>query len=47
MNELETSESAKPEEKPDDWWYKVYVAVMVNAIVMIFLLWLFSRYFAA
>ncbi|MBX3268469.1 MAG: hypothetical protein KF831_17355 [Acidobacteria bacterium] len=47
MAEKENTEVPRPEEMPDEWWYKVYVAVMVTTVAVIFLLWLFSRYFAA
>lgn len=33
-------------ELPDSWWYKVYAAVIVTTIVVITLLYAFSRYFA-
>jgi hypothetical protein len=33
-------------ELPDEWWYKVYVAVIVTTIVVISLLWTFSNYFS-
>lgn len=35
------------EELPDDWWHKVYVAVIVTTVVVISLLWAFSRYFSS
>lgn len=47
MAEKDKSDAPRPEEMPDEWWYKVYVAVMVTTVAVIFLLWLFSRYFAA
>ena len=34
------------EELPDDWWHKVYVGVVVTTVVVISLLWAFSRYFS-
>lgn len=47
MNEREKTEPAKREELPDEWWRKIYVAVIVTTVIVISLLWLFSRYFAA
>ncbi|MGI9107847.1 MAG: hypothetical protein ACR2G4_16550 [Pyrinomonadaceae bacterium] len=35
------------EERDDAWWYRVYVAVIVVAILMITGLWIFSRVFSA
>ena len=32
-------------EMPDAFWKKVYFAVVINTIVVITLLWAFSRYF--
>ncbi|MEZ5345267.1 MAG: hypothetical protein R2681_06910 [Pyrinomonadaceae bacterium] len=34
------------EELQESWWYKVYAAVILNTIVVIFLLWAFSNYFS-
>jgi len=34
-------------ELPDEWWYKVYVAVIITTVVVISLLWAFSRYFSS
>ena len=34
------------EEYPDEWWYRVYAAVMIFTVVVIALLWGFSRYFS-
>jgi putative effector of murein hydrolase LrgA (UPF0299 family) len=33
------------EELPDEWWYRVYVAVIVATIVVISALGAFSQYF--
>jgi hypothetical protein len=33
-------------EKPDSFWYKVYAAVVVVTIIVIALLWQFSRAFS-
>ncbi|MDM7920878.1 MAG: hypothetical protein QUS14_01150 [Pyrinomonadaceae bacterium] len=34
------------EELPDSWWYKVYAGVVLNTVIVIALLWAFSRYFS-
>ena len=34
------------DELPDEWWYRVYAGVIVTTIVVITLLWAFSRYFS-
>ena len=34
------------EEKPDSFWHRVYLAVVVTTILVIAALWAFSRYFA-
>ena len=43
----ETMEHEKPAvEKPDAFWYRVYIAVVVNTVIVITLLWGFSHYFS-
>jgi hypothetical protein len=34
-------------EKPSVFWKRVYVAVILNTIVVVTLLWAFSRYFSS
>ncbi len=34
------------EDKPDSWWYRVYAGVILTLVVVIALLWGFSRYFS-
>lgn len=34
------------EELPDNWWYRVYLAVIITTIFVIAALWAFSRYFS-
>lgn len=46
MNIEEKNEIPKVEELPDDWWYRVYAAVIVTTILVITALWGFSRYFS-
>ena len=42
-----TSETKKGgEEYPDSWWHQVYVGVVAATILVIALLWAFSRYFS-
>jgi hypothetical protein len=33
-------------EKPDYFWRRVYVAVIATTVVVVTLLWAFSRYFS-
>ncbi len=34
------------QELPDDWWYRVYAAVIVTTIIVITILGIFTRYFS-
>jgi len=34
------------EEKPNAWWNRVYLAVVITTVLVITALWLFSRYFS-
>ena len=43
----ETTKADPSEELPDEWWHKVYVAVMATTVAVIALLWAFSRYFSS
>jgi hypothetical protein len=44
MNEPENNIVEKTE-LPDSWWRKVYAAVALTTILVIFALWMFSQYF--
>jgi hypothetical protein len=33
-------------DRPDSWWYPVYGGVILTLIIVITLLWAFSRYFS-
>jgi hypothetical protein len=33
-------------EYPDRWWYRVYAAVIAKTVLVIAVLWGFSRYFS-
>jgi hypothetical protein len=46
MQETKDPEVKTNVELPDSWWYKVYAAVILTTIVVITLLWAFSRYFS-
>jgi hypothetical protein len=35
-----------PEEKTDAFWRRVYIAVIVNTVIVVTLLWAFSRFFS-
>ncbi|HLA95201.1 MAG TPA: hypothetical protein VK612_05725 [Pyrinomonadaceae bacterium] len=42
------SKNTEPvEELPDNWWYKVYVGVIITTVIVISALWAFSRYFSS
>lgn len=38
--------SNEVKDKPDSWWYPVYAGVILTLVVVIMLLWGFSRYFS-
>jgi hypothetical protein len=38
--------SEQSEELPDDWWHRVYAAVMITTALVITALWSFTRYFS-
>jgi hypothetical protein len=42
----EEEKENRPDELPDSWWYKVYLAVIINTAVVIAALWAFSEYFS-
>lgn len=49
MNKVETEQpemEKKGEELPDEWWYRVYLGVIITTILVIAALWLFSRHFS-
>jgi len=35
------------EELPDSWWYRVYLGVIVTTLLVISVLWAFSRFFSS
>ena len=43
---MNTENTDAPTEKPDAFWRKVYIAVVITTVVMVTLLWAFSRYFS-
>ncbi len=47
MKPEEIDYKTEAEELPDSWWYRVYFAVIITTILVISLLWAFSRYFAS
>jgi hypothetical protein len=46
MNETEIQEPVPRKEYPDSSWHRVYLGVMLFAVIVIFALWAFSRYFS-
>lgn len=42
-----TKNTEPVEELPDNWWHKVYVAVIITTVVVISALWAFSKYFSS
>lgn len=38
--------SGQSKELPDDWWHRVYLAVIVTTVLVIAALWSFTRYFS-
>lgn len=47
MGSHETKKAEPSEELPDEWWHRVYAAVILTTVVVIALLWTFSRYFSS
>ena len=45
MQVKEINENNKVEELPDEWWYRVYLAVILTTVVVIVALGAFSDYF--
>lgn len=43
---MDTDAKQPPPEKPTAFWNRVYIAVVITTIIVIALLWTFSRYFA-
>ncbi|HYP51591.1 MAG TPA: hypothetical protein VEQ34_11675 [Pyrinomonadaceae bacterium] len=47
MHSEENKQGVEAEELPDEWWYRVYWAVIATTVLVLFLLWAFSRYFSS
>ncbi|HEX8636881.1 MAG TPA: hypothetical protein VF692_02375 [Pyrinomonadaceae bacterium] len=47
MHAKEIIENEKVEEFPDDWWYRVYIGVIITTIVVILALGAFSEHFSS
>jgi hypothetical protein len=47
MHTEEINESEKVEELPDEWWYRVYLGVIIMTIIVILSLGAFSGYFSS
>jgi len=43
---MEDKETVGKNELPDNWWYRIYVAVMISNVLVISALWAFTRYFS-
>lgn len=46
MNTEKIEEIEKAQELPDAWWYRVYLAVIITAVVIISALGFFTNYFS-
>ncbi len=46
MNDEKLNETADIAELPDDWWYRVYLGVIITNILVIAALGTFTRYFS-
>ena len=46
MDPNKTPEAVEVEELPDAWWYKVYAAVVVTTVIVVFALWGFTKFFS-
>ncbi|HEY8561307.1 MAG TPA: hypothetical protein VIL74_13100 [Pyrinomonadaceae bacterium] len=42
----EQNKNVETEELPDEWWHRVYLAVMIMTVLVIAALWGFTRYFS-
>jgi hypothetical protein len=42
-----TKENEAGRERPDSWWYRVYLAVIVVTALVIAALWAFSRAYSS
>lgn len=40
-------EIEKAEEYPDNWWYRVYLGVIITTVIVILALGTFSEYFSS
>ena len=40
------SEKIEKIEKPDEWWYRIYAAVIIFTVFVITALYLFTKYFS-
>jgi hypothetical protein len=47
MHTEKINESEKVEELPDEWWYRVYLGVIITTIIVILSLGLFSEHFSS
>jgi hypothetical protein len=47
MHTEKIKESEKAEELPDEWWYRVYLGVIVTTTIVILSLGAFSWYFSS
>ncbi|MDQ3713601.1 MAG: hypothetical protein M3388_15450 [Acidobacteriota bacterium] len=47
MNKEKIENIDELEELPDNWWYRVYLAVIVVTILVISALGIFTRYFSS
>lgn len=46
MHSEENKPGIEREELPDEWWHRVYAGVIVTTVIVLALLWAFSRYFS-
>jgi hypothetical protein len=47
MHTEKINENEKVEELPDEWWYRVYLGVIITTVVVILSLGLFSEHFSS
>ncbi|HEX8289006.1 MAG TPA: hypothetical protein VF556_13470 [Pyrinomonadaceae bacterium] len=47
MHTEKINEDERAEELPDEWWYRVYLGVIITTIIVILCLGAFSRYFTS
>lgn len=46
MEIKESTGNVEYSETPDNWWYRIYLAVIISNIIIIFALWSFTKIYS-